>query len=392
MAAVLAANIPHDGKFNFDKRFEFAMKHAEMREEIESLDSCNETLRRLIDQIDALNRTKARDLTKEQAARKLAKDLHDIRHRAIGLHAAFDACWASACQHSHTFMLVLECRSALDQTKTDAKKITFHSMLACGDAAKMPQQQCREAFIRFDQTMTPANKQALSDLCNGLTQAVANGEAVTLELDQQHKLYRCTAHQKSQFDLQIIHDSISLEQILVNSNRLLPQQRTMLAIDIASSLLQLQTTRWLGTSWTNKVIRFVQYGSAGQQLIKYNKPFIARAFPNSGPLHTDDSVKTDLLELGILLLEVWNLQTFEYWTSQHSIELKPGYYARMTPAIQWLEDSESNMTTSYADAVSVCVKFSFEGVPQRWEHPEFRRTFCEKVLGSLQENCKAWIR
>lgn len=383
MAAVLAANIPHEGKFNFGKRFAFAMKQAEMREETERLDNCNETLRRLTERILGRNHTKARGLTKEEAARKLAKDSHNIRHRAIGLHAAIDACWTAACQCTHTFMPLLECRVVLDHAKTHAHEVTFHSLLACGDAAKVLLQQCSEISIHFDQNMTPANKQALTDLFKGLTQAVSNGEAMTLESDRS---------QKSQLDSQTMQDSISLEKILVDCMRIRPQQRTVLAIDIASSLLQLQTTPWLETSLTKKVIRFAQYGSAGQQLIEYNKPFIARAFPDSGPSHTDGSVKTDLLELGILLLEVWNLQTFECWTSKHRIDLKPGYNARVTPAIQWLEDSESDMTAAYADAVSVCVKSSFGGVPQRWDHPEFRRIFCEKVLGSLQENCKAWIR
>lgn len=49
------------------------------------------------------------------------------------------------------------------------------------------------------------------------------------------------------------------------------------------------------------------------------------------------------------------------------------------------------MTPSYSDAVSVCVGFSFEGVSDSWKHLAFRRAACEKVLGSLQEICKAWI-
>ncbi|KPI42994.1 uncharacterized protein AB675_1756 [Cyphellophora attinorum] len=379
-----------NGGFPFDKRLKFTMKRSEMKEEISNLDRCNARFKSLTDRVQELNRNQVRDLTKEEAAKRLARELHDIRHRAIGLHTAMESSWDKKCQPSHTTMLILESRTTFGkvQNRNRNDDASFHCLLACGD----PGHRCNEAFFSFDSKTTAAGKQAIADLCSHLIHPV-QGKATALSIDAQYKLFAAMAEQKAHFDLAKGSETVTLEQLLMQHARLSPQHKTQLALDIASSLLQLQTTRWLEKSWTSKVIHFMRHHFGGKQIVDYQKPFITRSFPSIGPGHGDDHVKDDLLELGILLLEVWNLQTFEDWAASSGIALRAGYYARMAPAAQWLEESESEfMLPSYSDAVSVCVKFSFEGVPHRWDHPEFRRAFCEKVLSKLQENHKAWVR
>ena len=394
IGAAIAANQVKDGGFAFDKRLKFVMKPKEMQTAIEALDRCNDRFKGLTDRIHALNGTQVRDLSKEETSKKLAKEMQKIRHFAINLHTAMESSWQHGCQPVHTTMLILDCRTSSARQPAKMIEPQFHCLLACGDCANMMQSQLREVIISMNLKLIVKGQTALADLCSHLIKPNSTGDAIALSVDQKHKLFCDLIQHKSHFDLST-PESVSLEEALKSQLWLTPQYRTQLGMDIAASLLQLQTTHWLQESWTDRAIRFVRHRLGGQTLVDCSKPFIARTFPNIGPLHTDDHVKSDLLELGILLLEIWNLQTFDSWALSSGTELKPGYYARMTPAIQWLAESEkgrSCMAPCYVDAVDVCVKFSVQGVHPRWEHPEFRRMYCEKVLGPLQENGKMWLR
>ena len=364
------------------------MKHKEMRRHVDNLDTCNDKLKKLIDRVNSVNQTKRKDLTKEQASKQLASSLQQIRHHAIGLHSAVGAAWTVGCRTIHTSLLILDARSAFPNTKAD-QTLAFHSVLACGESVTTVQDKIQETIITVHQT--PCG-QPVTDVCQHLAQPKLLGEAFSMEISKDDKLFHCNKQHQAHFGLGDLNESVTLEQLLAAKPRMTPQQKTQLAIDVASSILQLQTTPWFGTTWTNKIIRFFRRISGTVQITDYGKTFIATSFPAQHFPHTDGSVKADLLELGVILLEIWNLEAFESWAARSSIALSTGYYARMTPAIQWLEAESDMMTPAFVDAVSVCVRFSFEGVQHSWEHPSSRRAVCEKVLGPLQENCKAWIR
>lgn len=288
-------------------------------------------------------------------------------------------------------MLILDSRAAFPSTSVSSPALKFHSVLTCGNGTTIVQDKCQETVITVGQS-PGADGISVTDICQHLVQVTVPGHALTLDMNRDGRLFRCGVMHEAHFNPVTVEESVTLEQLLVSRPRLTPQQKTQLAIDIASSVVQLQTTPWFGHTWTNKMIRFFRRSSGNGQITEYRKPFIVKTFPDRVPVHTDDSVKTDLLELGVILLEIWSMETFESWAGRNGLALLPGYYPRITPAIQWLEGESDMMTTSYSDAVSVCVRFSFEGVKASWEHPAFRRAVCEKVLGSLQENCKAWIR
>jgi len=107
---------------------------------------------------------------------------------------------------------------------------------------------------------------------------------------------------------------------------------------------------------------------------------------------SDSTIESNILELGVLLHEIWKQSRFEAWLAESRIPPSTDYYLSMGMAIQWLKSVPDSVTSTYADAVSVCVRFSLEGVQHDWENPSFRRALCEKVVAFLQENCKAWLR
>ncbi|KIW33692.1 uncharacterized protein PV07_00520 [Cladophialophora immunda] len=347
MAAILAMNPARRDSFDFGQRFEFTMKHKEMRRHIGNLDACNDKLKRLIDRVDSVNHTKRRDLTKEQASKQLASALQQIRHHAIGLHGAISDAWAAACEPVHTSMLILDSRAAFPSTSKSAPVLAFHSVLTCGDGTTIVQEKCQETIITVRQSPGVGDA-SVTDMCHQLAEAMAPGHALTLDMCHDGRLFRCGVLHRAYFDPATVDESLTLEQLLVARPRLTPQQKTQLAIDVASSIVQLQTTPWFGHTWTNKMIRFFRRSGGNSQAIDYGKPFIVKTFPDHVPVHADDGVKADLLELGVILLEIWAMETFESWAGRNGLALHPGYYPRLTPAIQWLEGEADMMTPSYS--------------------------------------------
>ena len=391
---VIAANPSSDGEFGLVQRLEFTMKHREMRRLVDQLDTCNDKLRKFIDRIDGINRTKRKDHSHQEGAKQMATSLHQVRRHAIALHAAIAAGWSSCGHPVHESYLILNCRIALGTpSHGTAKAICFHSVLACYARAGSQREACLETLVTVTNSSEAARaSQQVTDLCTRMTQQALANNALMMHLAEECLHHDARSSSASHFDLRTPPKSVDLEQLVLRGGISTPRQKTRLALDLASSLLQLQTTPWIRKTWTKKVICFLECGNSDVSKIDCGRPFISRVFPESSALQAEHTVKTDLLELGILLLEIWTSRTFEAWAASLGFDVQDEYYAKMTRAIQWLEAETNFLTLSYSDAVSVCVRFSFEGVAHSWEHPAFRRAVCEKVIGALRDDCKAWIR
>jgi hypothetical protein len=120
-------------------------------------------------------------------------------------------------------------------------------------------------------------------------------------------------------------------------------------------------------------------------------PFIVRRFPASAQA-SRVPVETDMLELGIMLIEVWEQRTFEEWTAQEGLGASSDHLERTKRAIRWMETVTDPMMVWYEDAVSVCLRFDFGNLPRDWEDARFRQGYCEKVILPLFKTCNAWER
>lgn len=99
-----------------------------------------------------------------------------------------------------------------------------------------------------------------------------------------------------------------------------------------------------------------------------------------------------MIELGIMLIEVWEQRTFEEWTSQEGLGASSNYLERTKRAIRWMESVTDPMMVWYEDAVSTCLRFDFGNLPRDWDDAKFRQRYCEKVILPLDKTCNAWER
>ena len=173
-------------------------------------------------------------------------------------------------------------------------------------------------------------------------------------------------------------------------------QRMKLSFNLACSLLQLYATPWLGTFWTKEVICFRLLRAATPNPndsfeFDADLPFVKYTFPLSSacPSVSSSNAKRSLLELGIVLLEIWHKQPFNNFAAKHNLTIDDSYGRRYEIAGQWLDDTQQDILPFYLDAVNRCIEccFSTTSTFPDWNDLNFRKSFCEGVAKPLWENC-----
>ena len=248
----------------------------------------------------------------------------------------------------------------------------------------------------------------VENLCLSLSQARQDSKLVKVFLSQHDCLYSC--HMSTSAGEFVPSGSstlgmVTLEQVLNQTSRDRQSgakwsliQRMNLSFSLASSLLQLYSTPWLSEPWTKQAIYFWRLRPSSQAndmslTFEPDRPFIIHSFPElpvACPPYKINA-RHQLLNLGILLLEIGHEKSFESWTSSHGYTLDRAYGSRYDAASEWLRDSQSELVPSYYDATARCIECTFQTGHGRpipdWEDSDFKKSICQLVIKPLWSNC-----
>ena len=205
----------------------------------------------------------------------------------------------------------------------------------------------------------------------------------------------------------VTKDYITLENILCElpSVYSLPKrwtlnQRMSLAFKIASSLLQYRSTPWISGSWSKRAIYFQRTGSSGTvTLFEVEHPFITHTFTG----HTatpatlaqqKSNAKRSLLELGILLLEIFHEETLEKHAAATNVLFDDTYGRHYDIARNWLDLTGGKAPPLFWDAAALCIEcpFNRSSTLPDWDDVEFQKSVCEGFLKPLWENMPRNLR
>lgn len=174
------------------------------------------------------------------------------------------------------------------------------------------------------------------------------------------------------------------------------RSRMRLALTLASNLLQLLQTRWLTAPWSKNGICFVvqQQGTASHgpknKRVEVDRPFVSLTFDTAIAHQSQQKVeaKEALLELGILLLEIWHEVALE--TKFSLTEAPVEYYDRLMLAIKWLNDMDDPLLDLYEQAVRHCIVGIIGNNPHSsdWEDIKFWGVVCREIIEPLSRICK----
>lgn len=98
--------------------------------------------------------------------------------------------------------------------------------------------------------------------------------------------------------------------------------------------------------------------------------------------------KVALLELAVLLLELWNHETLDMWAAETGFGETTTTGGRLAAAKDWVDETE-DCPIHYLNAVEQCLSLYVQR-SRKWGDDQFLKIYCENVIKPLQESCEVF--
>ena len=342
---------------------------------------------------------------------RLAFHLQQVQTHACSLFDAVVHGFSSQCHTRHVVRLFLEARSAAlhQEPARIGYKIAISAMPVAPKAAPSgglvnvellnpvkPIDPC-ENLKRQTNVGPPYRVAVIENLCRYLVENFGNDKDFKTYLSPEGFLLvnRSLASPSPMYSSnRFQQNSITVKEILDRSANCdtshrpwTLRQRMSLSLTLTSSLLQLCSTSWLSAFLSKERICFFRTRASPNEgfVIDADHPFITYRKEASDPSPRDCHVKRQLLELGILLLELWHDISFESWAAETNSVPGSSYGTRYESVVSWLRRSAEDILPSYHDVVLRCIECAFptEWSYQNWQDQTLRKAICEEVIRPL---------
>ncbi|KAM0804394.1 hypothetical protein BDR22DRAFT_960035 [Usnea florida] len=296
-------------------------------------------------------------------------------------------------------------------TTSRASQISTHPPSLSSISTRIPTVTFTTMPDSSDKTLSALEVQ---DICRAIAQAKQEQSLLQLYLLAHQRLHCCHPVPVQQ----VVNSSqyistTSLASLLTassttsdRSHKLPLKPRLLLALTLASTLIQLNATPWLGKIWSKHSICFSTQPSNHPTLdqhplnpsqIDLTRPFLTQSFNNeptalplsNAPITHPTDPRQMILELGIMLLEIWHETSLESYSSSINQVLKDSYYDRLSLAQRWLDETEESIPPVYFHVALRCVRCCFDGVPANpvWDGCLFKG-LVTGVVEPLLEQCR----
>ncbi|KAK4646288.1 hypothetical protein QC761_209110 [Podospora bellae-mahoneyi] len=432
LGSLLQAN-PPDKKITFTERVSFTIKRGKLKALYEELDQSRLSLGTIIEKRKGLQEFSSYEPSPR--ASRIVLRLTQIRNPACSLSSALHKSCRCRCVGSHRILFRLESRILIDRQHKRTSRLlksstTFNLVLSIEPTVSS---RALVHVLSPDTELAaddhPTDSRSVSPGLPTVRFAVAEIPArprlqpsrpSTLDFC---KAVRDTHHRSRMIRLQLTADVLNmddeegadeistalspspaetlkrvLEQGHMNEDtQLTYKQRTILALDIAASILQLQRTNWLVTPWDCTKIKLLTVenansttGMSGRMFGPFVEQEVTRSGPRTRSISNTPEPKDVLLELAILLLEIWTHRTLEMWAEKADQAIMTDTPdRRLIALIRWLDATSQQLPSQYETAARQCVAMCVE---QRWawDDIEFQKRFGENVVKPLLDICKVW--
>jgi len=230
----------------------------------------------------------------------------------------------------------------------------------------------------------------IKDICASLPPSTSRSsiDPLFFILDENRQLRECDPPEKSRSCVGIVKNYISLGD-LISQTRLRPFQSLSLAVNLASSLLQLHSTPWLPRTWSENSIYFPVDGLDVKQpyvLIKFQTPH-----EQSMPESQHNTLNPYLVALGIMLLELSEGKSFAEWISEKHISIEADdVQDKASVAWKWVDQDAKlrNVGPVYGKVIKRCLECSFTSVQplshKNLDYGPFREAVYSDVVHPLE--------
>lgn len=407
-----------------------ALKGSEIKQSISELDTATSTLH-TFSQTILMNRHEPVSSLPSSNHLKLAKAFRRIHKYSKSLYSALSSCTRTChSEHEHDAHVLLEDRidaatkllSSKQWDKENEALLAFQLLFAAkllapiqarwhelsvrciqddsSDGAQMPK-PTRVQIIGHNPeeptaTSCLAKFSPVNNFCAAIVTAYDKAQHVAFVLHESNRMSTVATNEKTIMQKNNCQ-KITLKKVLSESHNprgmKMPLRSSMLlASKIASSLLQFSQTRWSGHTWSKDSIYFILHPTAEgiAPLVDFSRVFVYAKIENSDADGANKiEPKSILLELGILLLEIWHQTSIEDQFPDKITDISD-HYSRLSLAAQWLEDDYNTPPLLYDGAIRYCVFGVSTKKGADWNTNEFWGEICKEVIKPLSENCKQW--
>ncbi|KAL7941799.1 hypothetical protein V8C42DRAFT_333743 [Trichoderma barbatum] len=424
-------------KPDFLPRLKVALKSSEIKRSIGDLDMATSTLH-TFSQTVLSNRHGPVSSHPSSNNVKLAKAFRRIQTSSKNLYTALCRCCTRGCHNEHDVHVLLEdridvasklLRSAKQWSEEDKAILAFQLIFAarlltpiqtrCHELSVICMQDdesddsplileskfsrvkvCEPELIKqnnsnsLQQTFVPVD-----DFCAAIVAAYNKAQHVAFILHASNRMGVVTAKEKTVMEKNSCQ-TITLKEILSGTSKSygarLPLQSSMLlASKLASSLLQFSQTRWFGQAWSKDSVFFLLHPISDgiAPLADFNRPFVCAKIEGAEANGANPvEPKSILLELGILLLEIWHHTRLEDRFTHRISQTSGDYFSRLSFAAEWLDDDYNTLLPLYENAVRYCIYGAATKRWTDWNANELWSEICKEVIKPLSENCAQWRR
>ncbi|KAJ6257577.1 hypothetical protein Dda_7362 [Drechslerella dactyloides] len=423
------------------RRFKTGLREGEIKAAIKELDDAIDSIRGLTD-IACENRQHVVDNSPK--AKKLAGTLHRVRRLANKLHIAIGRSWRVGCHTKHdtklfledhlgtaaddlslakkaslsssvTFRLVFEAKASPSSTVWHETTVQvmddtddFNDSLdaiACSQSSE-PRRKTAFAIPDITSPTSDIDMTLIADICAAIAVVKSNNVGVTFIVAGNRQFGFICQEEDTLLPCYFFGSEISLQTLLLSGvppgfrGPLIPLRAQMLlAFRLALNLLQLLQTRWIQKAWSKDSIYFPISVAAATP--DFSRPFVSIQFDDqsngpAGPPHAVE-LRMAILELGILLLEIWHLETFEQWCERAlGVKCKPpsaeNFNIRHMLASAWLADKSNQPLEFYRKATFYCISGIDNGEAggggAQGDKTGFWGELCQNVIEPLSQNCR----
>jgi hypothetical protein len=397
----------------FWKRVKFSMHKDDLERSIKEIDEFSRLLERLREKSQQDHQIMVQ--SSSSRAKVVASMLRKVQVRASKLYRALAQSWTQSCQDPHGARLYLDYRIdtfeaskklfAISKQKSIEFSVTLRGCTNPSYHACVVEVFNLDDFESFDNVRKPAvsfkttpdavattKRLDVDNMCHVLNQCMSKKQSLKLYLVENERLrYEHVSPDTSDCRLSHVHGGkvVSLRDLLQDPTyrrALQLKPRVKLAAVMASSALQLHATPWC-RSLRNESLLFMQDLNGK---IDLRNPFVACSFDDTYNLSSacSSQAESELLDLGILILELWHNETIDTFARDMGLILEDTFDSRQSVARKWIAETKDDLLTSVYDAAVRCINCRFDAVDIDLMDHKLNISIFDGVVRPLWENCK----
>ncbi|KAL1626536.1 hypothetical protein SLS54_002698 [Diplodia seriata] len=352
-------------KFEFRKRVKFSMNKKKVKRLLEELDECNKELERFTEKSEKL------EPYRKNSKPSIALRLQKIQTYARVLHSSLGDAFSCSCKASHCANLHLERRDLHPKA-----------------SGRRPVDDPGTIFTVSFMDNESSHFKEVKDLCYEM-QSFEDGGKTCIGFSMENgRLRGAYPVPLNGLRYSRMAETVTLEDILKDGAkiRLSKKDRYSLAVTVASSILQLHASPWIGDNWSKRDIMFYHTISSHRSIDIENPHVSQKLMPLPGSVQPIgfSSKNTTLLALGIILLELYFGKPCEQQMPENLYMGPDKSLALLCTAHRWYETDQEDLSAAFQSAIAHCLR-CFADPSGSLQDSDFLQAAMEQIVLPLQD-------